>query len=30
MHAFVCDWLRERFNGVPVKLAGAGETARVS
>ena len=22
MHAFVCDWLRERFNGVPVKHPG--------
>jgi len=22
IHAFVCDWLRERFNGVPVKHAG--------
>ena len=22
MHSFVCDWLRERFNGVPLKHAG--------
>lgn len=22
IHAFVCDWLRERFNGVPLKHAG--------
>ena len=22
MHAFVCDWLRERFNGVPVRHPG--------
>ncbi len=22
IHAFVCDWLRERFNGVPVKHPG--------
>jgi pimeloyl-ACP methyl ester carboxylesterase len=22
IHAFVCDWMRERFNGVPVKHAG--------
>ncbi len=22
IHAFVCDWLRERFNGVPLKHPG--------
>ncbi|MCI3950702.1 MAG: hypothetical protein K0R53_199, partial [Burkholderiales bacterium] len=22
IHAFVCDWLRDRFNGVPVKHSG--------
>jgi hypothetical protein len=22
IHAFVCDWLRDRFNGIPVKHPG--------